>query len=171
MVFISEARVLVTSSVDGSIFVWSDKGKELQQMDFGSAVFCMAFNAKRCTLAVGGNGSITIYRVTRPDPQDLNNLGKSSYIKVDSDSLKVLKTLTTISPHTDMIKGIVAADNGRIFSAGSALAAPSPRPISPKTLVPPSTARVEATERVDSRKIDARRVHQPHASYMGPHGS
>jgi WD40 repeat protein len=124
MVFISEARVLVTSSVDGSIFVWSDKGKELQQMDFGSAVFCMAFNAKRSTLAVGGNGNITIYRVTRPDPQDLNNLGKSSYIKVDSDSLKVLKTLTTISPHTDMIKGIVAADNGRIFSAGSALALP-----------------------------------------------
>jgi hypothetical protein len=37
---------------------------------------------------------------------------------VDSDSLKVLKTLTTITPHTDMIKGIVAADNGRIFSAG-----------------------------------------------------
>jgi WD40 repeat protein len=69
MLFISQARVLVTSSVDGSIFVWSDKGKELQQMDFGSAVFCMAFNAKRSTLAVGGNGNIVVYRVTRPDPQ------------------------------------------------------------------------------------------------------
>mmetsp|Transcript_348 Transcript_348/g.594 ORF Transcript_348/g.594 Transcript_348/m.594 type:complete len:555 (+) Transcript_348:210-1874(+) len=118
LLFIPFAKVLISGSVDGTIMAWSDKGKELQTVDFGGAVFCMAWNPKRHTMAVGGNGTVTIYRVTRPDPYELNNLGKSSYIKVDSDSLKVLKTMTTVRSHTDVIKGLACADNGRIFSAG-----------------------------------------------------
>ena len=52
MVFIPFARTLVSGSVDGTLMCWSDTGKELQTMDFGGAVFCISFNAKRRTLAV-----------------------------------------------------------------------------------------------------------------------
>jgi len=119
LLFVPHVKLLFSGSVDGTVLAWSDRGHHLQTVDFGGAVFCFAWNTKRHNLVVGGNGNISMFKVTRPDAYQLNALGKSSYGKEgESGGIKVLKFLATVRNHSDLIKGLACSDNGRIFSAG-----------------------------------------------------
>jgi hypothetical protein len=60
MIFVPHVKLLFSGSVDGTILAWSEKGVDIQTVDFGGAVFCLAWNAKRYNLVAGGNGNIAV---------------------------------------------------------------------------------------------------------------
>mmetsp|Transcript_22487 Transcript_22487/g.73031 ORF Transcript_22487/g.73031 Transcript_22487/m.73031 type:complete len:760 (+) Transcript_22487:29-2308(+) len=120
LLFTSTAKLLFSSSVDGLVVVWSEKGRELQEVEFGGPVFCMAWNQKRKQLVAGGNCVIHIYRVNKLDGMGVNgNFTSSSAGELEGkEGMKVLKLMTSVKSHTDQVRGLCCSESGRIFSAG-----------------------------------------------------
>ncbi|KAK3240375.1 hypothetical protein CYMTET_49778 [Cymbomonas tetramitiformis] len=123
LLFTVYSKMLFSSSVDGNIVVWNDRGKELQSVEFGGAVFCLAWNHKRKQLVVGGNGVIQIYRVTKLDQYEMTISAGRGYSSASPasevhESFKVLKLHTQVKSHTDLVRGVCCSDSGKIFSAG-----------------------------------------------------
>lgn len=69
-------KMLFSSSLDGNILVWSDRGRLLQVIEFGGPVFCLGWNPKRRQLVVGGRGAVQLYQVLR---------SSTTYLQTDSE--------------------------------------------------------------------------------------
>eukprot|EP00898_Chlorokybus_atmophyticus_P000231 jgi/Chlat1/1208/Chrsp115S01669 len=115
-------RLLFSCSIDGNVIAWSDKGKELQVVEHGSPVFCLAWNPKRRQLISGAHSTIFIYKACAPTEAIASETTQattpSSPSPQDGSGLpKVLKLLHSLRSHSDIVRGVACSDSGRIFSA------------------------------------------------------
>eukprot|EP00249_Psilotum_nudum_P032277 c47596_g1_i1 orf=92-544(+) len=80
LLYCDAATILFSSSLDGNILVWSDKGKLLQRVDFGGPVNCLAWDSKGKRLIAGGRSVVQLFRCVRSS--------SSAYIKSESQNQK-----------------------------------------------------------------------------------
>ncbi|BBN08823.1 hypothetical protein MPTK1_4g14760 [Marchantia polymorpha subsp. ruderalis] len=107
-------KMLFSSSLDGNILVWSDRGRLLQVIEFGGPVFCLGWNPKRRQLVVGGRGAVQLYQVLR---------SSTTYLQTDSERkavayLKFLELSFCLCNHDDVVTSVCSTEKGKIFTVG-----------------------------------------------------
>ncbi|XP_030834052.1 uncharacterized protein LOC752732 [Strongylocentrotus purpuratus] len=97
-----EAKVMFSSSNDGTIIAWSTAAAVHDHISFGSPVYSMALNVRRHQLVCGFNACIRVFSL------DENR---------ESGHLIDLKYSYNSKEHTDIVKCIVCLES-RVYSAG-----------------------------------------------------
>ena len=64
LLWVPALQTLFSGSVDGTVVAWGRKGKEVQAVDTGGPVFCLAWDQKRKQVVVGGNGQVLLFRAS-----------------------------------------------------------------------------------------------------------
>ncbi|GBG74555.1 hypothetical protein CBR_g18966 [Chara braunii] len=109
LLFPLPVRFLFSSSLDGHLLVWTEKGKEVQCVTIGEPIFCLQWNAKRRQVIAGGDSMLFLYRTTRLSFDDLK--------AADGRDARIIRLVATINSHNDIVRGICCSKNGKIFSA------------------------------------------------------
>ena len=64
LLWVPPLQTLFSGSVDGTVVAWGRKGKEVQAVDTGEPVFCLAWDQKRKQVVVGGNGQVLLFQAS-----------------------------------------------------------------------------------------------------------
>jgi len=120
LLWVGHLQMLFSCSVDGTLVVWSEKGRELQQVEAGTPLFCLSWNAKRKQIVAGGNGQVLLYRVSKLDAAELNPRSRDPLQAANAvdEPKRILKLIHAVRCHTDIVKGVCVSDAGRVFSTG-----------------------------------------------------
>ena len=132
LAFSAELRALFSCSIDGRVLVWSFKGDLVQKeraggkqaggREPGSAeagrsssgpLYCMAWDARRQYLVVGGDGALWLYAAV-VDSIDVGTGAKDR---------QVIKFHSVLRAHCNRgqeepVRGIIATDSGKLYSVG-----------------------------------------------------
>ena len=146
LLWVPALQTLFSGSVDGTVVAWGRKGKEVQAVDTGGPVFCLAWDQKRKQVVVGGNGQVLLFRASalsgagerQGGGGDFGHDGPGSGAtrgpggreggfhggKGPSDGPggahqhKVLRLHTAVKCHGDIVRGVCVSDAGEVFSVG-----------------------------------------------------
>ncbi|KAL3157712.1 hypothetical protein ABBQ32_012143 [Trebouxia sp. C0010 RCD-2024] len=135
LLYVPELRLLFSCSIDHTIRVWSDKGKQAQVVELVGPIFCLSWCKRKQWLLVGGKAQLHVYNVDAaaagraavqrraPPVTEAATVpgGPPLLAAVADDGNKVL--VEAIPPlqgaeqcHTDIIRSIVCTDMGFIVT-------------------------------------------------------
>ncbi|CAG9462329.1 unnamed protein product [Pedinophyceae sp. YPF-701] len=123
--WIPTLQVVVSSSIDGCLIVWSPHGAILQQTElFSGPIHAVAFHPKHNTLIAGGTGTIVVFKVSRSIPREyfsssIDPSQQKSKAPMADSGVQILKlACSPLTFHEDICQNIITTQTGRTFAAG-----------------------------------------------------
>ena len=122
LLWVPALHLLFSASVDGTLFVWGEKGRLVAAEAFGDPLHCLSWNAKRKHLLVSvGVGQVHMYKVNVPKDAGGPPRGDSSLARLkraeQADAMRVLKLVNKdTTSHTDVVSGLCSSDAGRVYT-------------------------------------------------------
>ncbi|KAL0052582.1 hypothetical protein WJX82_004239 [Trebouxia sp. C0006] len=135
LLFVPELRLLFSCSIDHTIRVWSDKGKQAQVVELDGPLFCLSWCKRKRWLLVGGKAQLHVYSVDMaaaaraavqrraPPGSEATTLpgGSPIFAAVTDDTNKVLhEAMPPLQGpqqcQSDIIRSVVCTDMGFIVT-------------------------------------------------------